>query len=68
MTTLNARQVVARFWAENPRLPRRKIRDYSGRGTMYPTDTRVAFSDYVDMLHRDGLISDEVAQNVTLGD
>jgi len=34
---------------------------------MYVTDTRCAFVDYIDMLHRNGQISDALAQNITLG-
>ena len=64
MTT--QRQVRAAFWEAHPDLPRRKIRNYSGNGTMYPTDTRVAFVDYVDFLSRDGQISQALAQRVTL--
>lgn len=30
------------------------------------TTTRVAFSDFVDMLERNGLISESLAQRVTL--
>jgi len=32
----------------------------------YTADTRMAFVDFVDMLHRDGEISDDLAQRVTL--
>lgn len=60
-------EVRKSFWQQHPRLSRKRIADYSGRGTMFTTDTRVAFSDFVDMLHRDGQISDELAHNVTLG-
>ena len=31
-----------------------------------PCDLRVAFVDYVDRAHRNGLISDKVAESVTL--
>ncbi len=33
---------------------------------MYCTDTRVAFSDFVDFLSKDGSISHELAHRVTL--
>ena len=33
---------------------------------MYNTDTRVAFHDYVDMLSKEGIISAELADKVTL--
>ena len=64
MTT--QKQVRAAFWEAHPDLPRRKIRNYSGNGTMYQTDTRVAFVDYVDFLSKDGQISQALAQRVTL--
>lgn len=32
----------------------------------YPTDTRVAFCDWLDMLSKDGTISQELAQRATL--
>lgn len=65
MTT--QRQVRAAFWAEQiPGTSRRKVKDYSGTGRMYDTDTRVAFSDFVDYLVCSGQISEELAQRVTL--
>lgn len=64
---LTASQVREQFWADNPHLSRKKIRCHNGRGWMYVTDTRVAFVDYVDSLHRDGVISDKVANSVNLG-
>jgi hypothetical protein len=60
------RQIRALFWATFPDLPRKKIRDYSGTGLMYQTDTRVTFVDFVDELCRDGEISDQLADRVTL--
>ncbi len=65
MTTPKA--VRASFWANYPNASRRKIPHYSGTGTMYCTDTRVLFVEYVDMLCRDGDITPELAQRVTLG-
>lgn len=64
MTT--QKQVRKWFWESFPNLPRRKITNYSGNGKMYPTDTRCAFSDYVDYLSKSGEISQELAQRVTL--
>lgn len=55
------------FWDAHPNMPRQKIRNYAGTGTMYPTDTRCAFADWLDCLHRDGAVSDALAQRVTLG-
>lgn len=59
-------QVRAAFWSEHPDLPRRRIRNYSGNGLMYPTDTRCAFVDFVDYLSREHLISHALAHRVTL--
>lgn len=56
----------AEFWRDHPDLPRGKIRNYSGNGTMHPTDVRVAFTDYLDMLSKDGSISQRLAENATL--
>jgi hypothetical protein len=60
------KQIRSAFWKAHPDLPRRKIPDYSGSGTMHFPDTRCAFSDFVDYLARDGQISDALAQRVTL--
>ncbi len=54
------------FWQIFPHLPDKKIRDYSGNGYMYPTDTRCAFVDWIDMLSKNNEISDELADNITL--
>jgi hypothetical protein len=54
------------FWDDHPNLSRRRIRAYSGRGLMYPTDTRVAFVDWIDAMQRDGRISNELAQRATI--
>lgn len=60
------KEIRVRFWKDNPSLSRIRLTDYSGNGKMYCTDTRCAFSEYVDMLYRDGQISSELAQRVTL--
>lgn len=36
------------------------------RQNQYNVDIRCAFVEYVDLLHRDGQISDKLAQRVTL--
>jgi hypothetical protein len=59
-------QVRAAFWRDNPQASRRKVRRYSGKGTMHDTDTRCAFVDYVDHLCRNGDITTELAARVTL--
>ncbi len=44
-----------------------KPREYYGkRQNDLPTDIRVAFVDFVDQLHRNGIISDALAHRVTL--
>lgn len=63
---LNKAQVRALFWHEHPEADRRKVRDHSGKGRMYKTDTRVMFCDFVEFLHRDGKITDATAQTATL--
>jgi hypothetical protein len=67
MTT--QKQVRAAFWEAHRGLPGitpRRITHYSGNGKMHNTDTRCAFCDYVDALSKDGQISQELAQRVTL--
>lgn len=65
------KQIIAAFWELHPGLPRRRYR-YSWNGKdktaelVYPIDTRCAFVDYVDALHRDGMISDTMAERITL--
>ncbi len=62
----NQRAVRKAFFDENPQASRRKIRDYSGKGRMYDTDTRVAFVDWLDACQRDGRISNALANRATL--
>lgn len=54
------------FWQENPNLSRKKITSYDGKGKMYKTDTRVAFVDFVQTLHSNKQISDNMVQKITL--
>jgi hypothetical protein len=63
---MTSREVRRAFWRDHPHLSRRKITDYSGTGKMYTTDTRCAFVDYVDALSKSGLVSEAVANRVTL--
>jgi hypothetical protein len=60
------RQIRALFWATFPDLSRKTIPDHAGTGRMYTTDTRCTFVDFVDELCRDGEISDQLANKVTL--
>jgi hypothetical protein len=63
---MTSREVRRAFWRDHPHLSRKKITDYSGTGKMYTTDTRCAFVDYVDALSKSGLVSEAVANRVTL--
>ena len=63
---MTSREVRRAFWRDHPYLSRKKITDYSGTGKMYTTDTRGAFVDYVDALSKSGLVSEAVANRVTL--
>ena len=65
-TYTTQREVWRAFRELHPNAPRRKIKNYSGNGTMYPTDTRCAFTDFIDMLSKNDDISQELAQRVTL--
>lgn len=68
-TITTQRAVRQMFWEQFescPGISRRKIRDYAGTGKMHNTDTRCAFCDFVDNLRADGLISEALADRVTL--
>lgn len=56
------RELRKLFWKENPQ----KITDYSGNGLMYPTDTRCAWVDWLDMMSKANRISQELANRATL--
>lgn len=62
----NQRDLRAAFWEQHPGMERRKIRNYSGNGTMHVTDTRCAWCDWIDDMGRSGEISQELAQRATL--
>ena len=71
-TMTTQKQVRAAFWEASA------IRDFEhpgrgpnishkrGRDGDFNTDTRCAFGDFVDMLARDGQISEKLAERVTL--
>ena len=65
-TFTTQRQLRAEFWRTFPTLPRKKIPNYAGTGTMYRTDTRVTWCDWMDMLSKSGEISPELAERATL--
>lgn len=54
------------FWKCFPDTNKKKIKDYSGKGKMYTTDTRVMFVEFVDYLVKSEQITNELAQRVTL--
>lgn len=58
------KQVRAAFWNDHPQWTR--IPKFAKPLMDYPTDTRCAFVEYVDMLARNGDISEALAQRVTL--
>lgn len=62
----NQKQIRREFWELHPELPRRRIRDYTGKNLMHRADTRCAFVDFVDYLERDGQISADLANRATL--
>ena len=54
-------QVRKAFWQGAPSVMRKRLPNGD-----YPTDTRCEFVDFVDMLVRDGHISESLGQHVTL--
>ena len=67
----NQPQIRAAFWQAFPELPRRRYRYSPSRSDktaelVYPIDTRCAFVDFVDSLHRNGQISEALADRATL--
>lgn len=66
MTITTQRELRRVFWAQHPGLPRRRILNYSGNGTMYPTDTRVAFVEWLDAMQKAGEVNQALAERATL--
>lgn len=71
MTYTNQRQIRAAFWDAHPNADRKRYRyslrrDDKTAPLVYPIDTRCAFVDFLDALHRDGQISDALANRATL--
>jgi hypothetical protein len=67
----NQKQIRAAFWEAFPDLPRRRYRYSPNRSDktaqlVYSIDTRCAFVDFVDQLQREGVISEALADRVTL--
>ncbi len=65
------KEIRALFWETHPGLPRRRHR-YGWSSSdktaelVHHTDTRCAFVDFIDALHRAGQIDDRTAQRITL--
>jgi hypothetical protein len=69
MTT--QKQIRAAFWSTHPTANRKRYpaRDWTREDKShrdYCTDTRCAFVDFLDSLHRSGQISDALANRATL--
>ena len=69
--TLTRAQVRALFWKTFPDLPRKRHRNGWSRSDktaelVHHCDTRCAFVDFIDALHRDGRITDRTANEITL--
>lgn len=62
------KQVRDAFWQNLPDWlnGEARVRKANQRQNQYPTDTRVAFVDFVDWMNKDGQISDKLADKVTL--
>jgi hypothetical protein len=58
----NQKELRAAFWETKPE-GKRGAKNSVGE---YPTDTRVAWCDFIDNLQRDGLISEALAQRAAL--
>lgn len=57
-------EVRQSFWDAFPQFKDEYKKTY--RQNQYCTDIRCAFVDYVDYLHKDGIINDSLAYRVTL--
>lgn len=67
MNTITTQKELRKvFKAEHPQLDFKRITNYSGYGTMYKTDTRCAFINWLDALRCDGVISEKLADRATL--
>lgn len=57
MKITTQKELRAQFWTDNPNVSRKRIKSHDGIGRMYTADTRAAFCEYIDALHRSGVIS-----------
>ncbi len=65
------KEIRTLFWETHPGLPRRRHRygwSKSDRTAelVHHVDTRCAFVDFIDALHRAGQITDRTAERITL--
>lgn len=69
MTTYTTqKQIRAAFWESHPdhEAHARKWQIKTATHNRHNTDTRTAFTDFIDSLHRDGQISEKLAFRATL--
>jgi hypothetical protein len=60
------KQLRKEFWETFPELSKKKIVDHSGTGTMFPTDVRITFCNWVDYLQKSREISAKLAEVATI--
>jgi len=70
-TMMTHKEIKNLFWETFPDLPRRRYRYSPNRfdktaELVYPIDTRTAFCDFIDALHKDGQITDKQANSIIL--
>jgi hypothetical protein len=67
-TITTQRELRRAFWSDHPAIERqaRKARRLTATQNDHPTDTRVAWCDYVDHMERSGQISRSLAYRATL--
>ncbi len=67
MFTFTTQAEVRRaFWQGAPAEMRKRVPNHEGTGRMYNATARSEVVEFVDMLTRDGHISEALAQRVTL--
>ena len=60
------RELRKLFWLTHPQLSRERIPAHDGNGTMYTTDTRCAWGEWIDVMSKDSEISERLAMRATL--
>lgn len=64
MKITTASAVRASFWSQHPQFA--PMRDIRKTQNDYPAEIRCAWCDYIDQMHKSGLVSDELAWEVSL--